>query len=50
MAYIFRGQAGPIARPLALLSALLLAVLPSPATAQLYEQPALVIDLVLLLR
>jgi outer membrane protein assembly factor BamB len=45
MAGIFRGQGSAIARSLALLPALFLAVLtPSVAMAQLYEQPVLVID------
>jgi WD40 repeat protein len=45
MAGTFRGQASAIARSLALAPALLVAVLATPAAlAQLYEQPALVVD------
>src|SRR5439155_540177 len=45
MASIFRGQGSPIARSLALLSALSFGVLANtPATAQLSEQPMLVVD------
>jgi WD40 repeat protein len=45
MAGIFRGQGSPIARSLALLSALSFGVLANaPATAQLSEQPMLVVD------
>jgi WD40 repeat protein len=45
MADIFRGRGSAIARSLALLPALLFAVLATPAAlAQLYEQPALVVD------
>jgi WD40 repeat protein len=44
MAGIFRGQGSAIARSLALLSALLFAVLATPAMAQLSEQPMLVVD------
>jgi WD40 repeat protein len=45
MASIFRGQGSAIVRSLALLSALLFAVLTSPAAmAQLSEQPMLVVD------
>jgi WD40 repeat protein len=45
MAAVFRGQAGSVARPLALLPAVLFAALThSAAVAQLSEQPMLVVD------